>query len=92
MKVARTVRGGGKDRGVILPESHLSLYNFKNIVDLMFDKLEKRDPNHFAVRQYKKFRLAASKTLKSILVSRGARLTPFDIGEIRDVISCKGCK
>ena len=59
--------------------------NFKNIVDLMFDKLGKRDPDHFAVRQYKKFRLAAGKTLKSILVSCGARLAPFDIGEIREI-------
>jgi len=59
--------------------------DFKNIVDLMFERLEKRDPDHFAVRQYKKFRLAAGKTLKSILVSCGARLAPFDIKEIREI-------
>jgi len=58
---------------------------FKNVVDLMFDRLEERDPDHFAVRQYKKFRLAAGKTLKSILVSCGARLAPFDIKEIREI-------
>jgi len=59
--------------------------DFKNIVDLMFDRLEERNPDHFAVRQYKKFRLAAGKTLKSILVSCGARLAPFDIKEIREI-------
>ena len=59
--------------------------DFKNIVDLMFERLEKKDPDHFAVRQYKKFRLAAGKTLKSILVSCGARLAPFDINEVRKI-------
>jgi type IV secretion system protein VirD4 len=54
-------------------------------VDLIFDSLEKRDPDHFAVRQYRKFRLAAGKTLKSILVSCGARLAPFDIKEVREI-------
>ncbi len=58
---------------------------FKNPVDLMFEELEERDPNHFAVRQYAKYRLAAGKTAKSILVSCGARLAPFDIAEVRDV-------
>ena len=58
---------------------------FKNQVDLMFDELEARSPNHFAVRQYKKYKLAAGKTAKSILISCGARLAPFDIQEVRDV-------
>jgi type IV secretion system protein VirD4 len=56
---------------------------YKNPVDLMFDKLEKKDPENFAVLQYKKFRVAAGKTLKSIIVSCGARLSPFDIKELR---------
>ena len=56
---------------------------FKNPVDLMFDKLEKENPNHFAVRQYKKYKLAAGKTAKSILISCGARLAPFDSAAIR---------
>ena len=58
---------------------------FKNPVDLMFDELEERDPEHFAVRQYKKYKLSAGKTAKSILVSCGARLAPFDIKELREV-------
>ena len=58
---------------------------FKNPVDLMFDALEAEKPNHFAVRQYKKYKLAAGKTAKSILISCGARLAPFDIQEVRDV-------
>ena len=58
---------------------------FQNPVDLMFDALEKKKPNHFAVRQYKKYKLAAGKTAKSILISCGARLAPFDIQEVRDV-------
>ena len=58
---------------------------FKNPVDLMFDELKERDPNHFAVRQYAKYRLAAGKTAKSILVSCGARLAPFDIAELREL-------
>lgn len=58
---------------------------FKNPVDLMFDELEQRDPDHFAVRQYAKYKLAAGKTAKSILVSCGARLAPFDIKELRDL-------
>ena len=53
--------------------------NFKSAVDLLFEQLEQRDPNHFAARQYKKFKMAAGKTLKSILISCGARLAPFDI-------------
>ena len=59
---------------------------FKNPVDLMFDALEAEKPNHFAVRQYKKYKLAAGKTLKSILISCGARLAPFDIKELRDLM------
>lgn len=58
---------------------------YKNNVDLMFDRLEKKDPQHFAVRQYKKYKLAAGKTAKSILISCGARLAPFDIGELREL-------
>ena len=58
---------------------------FQNPVDLMFEALEKKKPNHFAVRQYKKYLLAAGKTAKSILISCGARLAPFDIQEVRDV-------
>ena len=60
---------------------------FKNPVDLMFDELEKKDPDHFAVRQYKKYSLAAGKTAKSINVSAGARLAPFDIKELREITS-----
>ena len=58
---------------------------FKNPVDLMFEELAEREPNHFAVRQYAKYRLAAGKTAKSILVSCGARLAPFDIKELREL-------
>ena len=58
---------------------------YKNPVDRMFDELEEKDTNHFAVRQYKKYRLAAGKTAKSILVSCGARLAPFDIAELREI-------
>ena len=58
---------------------------FKNPVDLMFDALESEKPNHFAVRQYKKYKLAAGKTAKSILISCGARLAVFDIAELREV-------
>ena len=60
---------------------------FKNPVDLLFEELEKQDPNHFAVRQYAKYKLAAGKTAKSILVSCGARLAPFDIKELREITS-----
>ena len=59
--------------------------DFKNPVDMMFDELESRDPQHFAVRQYKKYKLAAGKTAKSILISCGARLAVFDIAELREV-------
>ena len=59
--------------------------NFKNAVDLLFEELEQKNPNHFAVRQYKKYKLAAGKTAKSILISCGARLAPFDIKELRDL-------
>ena len=60
---------------------------FQNPVDLIFEELKKRDPNHFAVRQYAKYKLAAGKTAKSILISCGARLAPFDIGELRELTS-----
>lgn len=61
--------------------------DYENPVDLMFKALKKRNPNHFAVRQYVKFKMAAGKTLKSILVSCGARLAPFDIEELREITS-----
>ena len=61
--------------------------NFKNAVDYMFEALEKEKPNHFAVKQYKKYKLAAGKTAKSILISCGARLAPFDIRELRELMS-----
>ena len=60
--------------------------NFKSPVDMLFERLEQRDPEHFAVKQYRKFKLAAGKTLKSILVSCGARLATFDIKELRDLM------
>ena len=59
---------------------------FKNAVDYMFDGLERRSPQHFAVRQYKKYKLASGKTAKSILISCGARLAPFDIKELRELM------
>lgn len=59
--------------------------DFKNPVDLMFEELKKRKPDHFAVRQYAKFKLSAGKTAKSILISCGARLAPFDIQELREL-------
>ncbi|MDY6341579.1 MAG: type IV secretory system conjugative DNA transfer family protein [Lachnospiraceae bacterium] len=59
--------------------------DYQNPVDVMFEELKKKNPNHFAVRQYVKFKMAAGKTLKSILVSCGARLAPFDIQEVRDI-------
>lgn len=58
---------------------------FKNQVDLLFEELENKNPQHFAVRQYVKYKLAAGKTAKSILISCGARLAPFDIQELRDL-------
>ena len=58
---------------------------FKNAVDLLFDALEQKDPDHFALRQYKKYKPAAGKTAKSILISCGARLAPFDIKEVREI-------
>lgn len=61
--------------------------NFRNAVDYMFMGLEKRSPNHFAVRQYKKYKLASGKTAKSILISCGARLAPFDIPQLREIMS-----
>jgi len=66
-------------------EVHEEDENFKNVVDLMFDALAEKDPEHFAVRQYRKFRLAAGKTMKSILIACGARLAVFDIAEIREL-------
>ncbi len=59
--------------------------DFQNPVDLMFEDLKSRKPDHFAVRQYMKFKLAAGKTAKSILISCGARLAPFDIAELREI-------
>ena len=59
--------------------------DFQNPVDLMFEALEKKQPDHFAVRQYRKYKLAAGKTAKSILISCGARLAPFDIAELREI-------
>ena len=61
--------------------------SFKNAVDYMFDGLERRSPQHFAVRQYKKYKLASGKTAKSILISCGARLAPFDIPQLREIMS-----
>ena len=61
--------------------------DYQNPVDLMFDALEKKNPDHFAVRQYRKFKLAAGKTAKSILISCGARLAVFDIAELREITS-----
>ena len=60
--------------------------NFKSPVDMLFERLAEKDPEHFAVKQYRKFKLAAGKTLKSILVSCGARLAPFDIKELRGLM------
>ena len=60
--------------------------DFQNPVDLMFERLEEKAPEHFAVKQYKKYKLAAGKTAKSILISCGARLAPFDIKELRDLM------
>ena len=66
-------------------ETREDVEDFQNPVDEMFERLEKDEPNHFAVRQYKKFKLAAGKTAKSILISCGARLAVFDIAELREV-------
>ena len=66
-------------------EVHEEDESYKNAVDLLFDELAQKNPDHFAVRQYAKFKLAAGKTAKSILVSCGARLAPFDIKELRDL-------
>ena len=59
---------------------------FKNAVDMLFDQLEAEKPDHFAVRQYRKYKLAAGKTAKSILISCGARMAPFDIAEVRQMM------
>ena len=61
--------------------------DFQNPVDLMFERLEEKDPEHFAVKQYKKYKLAAGKTAKSILISCGSRLAPFDIPQLREIMS-----
>jgi len=68
-------------------ETHEEDENFKNAVDFMFEELEAEDPQHFAVRQYRKYKLAAGKTAKSILISCGARLAVFDIKEMRDLMA-----
>ncbi len=60
---------------------------FKNPVDVLFDELEASDPDHFAVKQYRKYKLAAGKTAKSILISCGARLAPFDMQELRELMA-----
>ncbi len=60
--------------------------NFKSPVDLLFDRLEEKEPEHFTVKQYRKYKLAAGKAAKSILISCGARLAPFDIKELRDLM------
>ena len=60
---------------------------FKNAVDELFEELEAENLEHFAVRQYRKYKLAAGKTAKSILISCGARLAPFDIQELREIMS-----
>ncbi|MCM1060626.1 MAG: type IV secretory system conjugative DNA transfer family protein [Eubacterium sp.] len=61
--------------------------NYKNPIDILFERLETKKPEHFAVKQYKKYKLAAGKTAKSILISCGARLAPFDIEELREMMS-----
>ncbi len=66
-------------------ETREDMEDFQNPVDIMFERLERKQPQHFAVRQYKKYKLAAGKTAKSILISCGARLAPFDIQELRDL-------
>lgn len=66
-------------------EVHEEDETFKNAVDLMFEELEDKEPEHFAVRQYKKYKLAAGKTAKSVLISCAARLAPFDIAEVREI-------
>lgn len=66
-------------------ETREDMEDFQNPVDIMFERLERKQPHHFAVRQYKKYKLAAGKTAKSILISCGARLAPFDIQELRDL-------
>ena len=59
--------------------------DYENNVDILFNNLEKKNPDHFAVREYRRFKLAAGKTMKSVLISCGARLAPFDIQEVRDI-------
>lgn len=66
--------------------------NYKNPIDRLFEALEKKEPRHFAVKQYKKYKLAAGKTAKSILISCGARLAPFDIQELIDLYNISETK
>lgn len=73
-------------RMINLSETREEDESFKNDIDLLFDTLKKEDPEHFAVRQYDKYKLAAGKTAKSILISCGARLAPFDIAELRELM------
>lgn len=70
-----------------ISDGGLRFFSFKNAVDELFEELERDKPEHFAVRQYKKYKLAAGKTAKSILISCGARLAPFDIQELRDLMA-----
>jgi len=77
----------GEKAEMMSSEPYLSTYTFKNAVDYLFEELEKESPQHFAVRQYAKYKLAAGKTAKSILISCGARLATFDIKEVRDLMS-----
>ena len=73
-------------RMINLSETREEDESFKNDIDLLFESLKKEDPEHFAVRQYDKYKLAAGKTAKSILISCGARLAPFDIAELRELM------
>ncbi|MDR1210153.1 MAG: type IV secretory system conjugative DNA transfer family protein [Clostridiales bacterium] len=72
---------------ISMMEVHEDDESFQNVVDMLFESLADIEPEHFALRQYSKFKLAAGKTLKSILVACGARLAPFDIAEVREVTS-----
>lgn len=74
-------------RMINLSETREEDESFKNDIDLLFDALKAEDPDHFAVRQYDKYKLAAGKTAKSILISCGARLAPFDIAELRELMN-----
>lgn len=74
-------------RMINLSETREEDESFKNDIDLLFDALKAEEPDHFAVRQYDKYKLAAGKTAKSILISCGARLAPFDIAELRELMN-----